>query len=226
MATTGAGGRARARRPRLDLSLYLVTDTALCADAGVPATVAVAVAAGVTAVQVRDPGATDAELVALGREVRAVLAGTGVPLLVNDRPDLVEAVGADGAHVGQGDMDIREARALLGEERYLGLSVQEPAHVRVAAAHGAGVLDYLGVGPVWATATKPDHAPPGGVGELRRISAASPWPCVAIGGITAERAGLLRRSGAAGIAVVSAICGQQDVAAATAAIRRAWEEGA
>ncbi|MFH5824498.1 thiamine phosphate synthase [Georgenia sp. AZ-5] len=109
MTTTLPGRRAPACRPRLDLSLYLVTDTALCGEAGVPATVAAAVAAGVTTVQLRDPAATDAELVALGRAVRAALAGTGVPLLINDRADLVEAIGADGAHVGQGDMDVREA---------------------------------------------------------------------------------------------------------------------
>ena len=222
---TSRGSGTPARRPALDLSLYLVTDTALCGEVGVPVTVAAAVAAGVTAVQVRAPGATDSELVALGRAVRAALAGTGVPLIVNDRPDLVEAIGADGAHVGQGDMGVREARALVGEHRYLGLSVQEPDHVRAATEQGLERLDYLGVGPVWATATKPGHARPGGVEAVRRISATSPWPCVAIGGITAERAGLLRHSGAAGIAVVSAICGQRNVAAATRALRQAWEEG-
>ncbi|MFH5822914.1 thiamine phosphate synthase [Georgenia sp. AZ-5] len=222
MIATTAGRPAPARAP-LDLSLYLVTDTALCADVGVPGTVAAAVAAGVTAVQLRDPGATDAELVALGREVRAALAGTCVPLLVNDRVHLVEEIGADGAHVGQGDLGINEARALLGETCLLGLSVQQPDHVAVALEHGPEVVDYLGVGPVWATATKPDHASPGGVERVRDISAASPWPCVAIGGITAERAALLRGTGAAGIAVVSAICGQGDPAAAAARLRRAWE---
>jgi thiamine-phosphate pyrophosphorylase len=224
MPTSAARGRlARSRRPGLDLSLYLVTDTALCGLAGVPATVAAAVAAGVTAVQLRDPTATDDDFAALGRELRAVLAGTGVPLLVNDRVHLVAAIGADGAHVGQSDVDIAAARAALGDAPYLGLSVQDVAHVATAETRGPGVLDYLGVGPVWGTATKPDHAPPGGVDGLRRVVRVSPWPCVAIGGITADRVPQLRASGAAGIAVVSAICGQPDVGAATAALRRRWD---
>ncbi|QTE27907.1 thiamine phosphate synthase [Pengzhenrongella sicca] len=215
--------RRPGRRAPLDLSLYLVTDAALCAALGVEATVAAAVGAGVTAVQLRDPQATDDELVRLGRAVRARLAGTGVPLLVNDRVHLVAPIGADGAHVGQGDLDVAQARALLGEDGFLGLSVQTTAHVEAALAHGIDAVDYLGVGPVWATATKPDHAPPGGVDALRRIAAASPWPCVAIGGITAGRLPQLRAAGAAGVAVVSAICGQPDVRAATAALRARWD---
>lgn len=215
--------RASHRRPPLDLSLYLVTDTAMCGQVGVPATVAAAVAAGVTAVQVRDPGATDDELVALGRQVRTALSGSGVPLLVNDRVHLVAAIGADGAHVGQLDMDPARARTILGDAPYLGLSVQDPGHVATARAGGTSTVDYLGVGPVWGTATKPDHAPPGGLERLRQVCAASPWPCVAIGGITVHRVPQLRASGVAGIAVVSAICGQPDIAAATRALRRAWD---
>jgi len=223
VTTATQGRRVSRRRPRLDLSLYLITDTAMCGQVGVPATVSAAVAAGVSAVQLRDPAATDDELVALGRQVRTALTGTGVPLLVNDRVHLVAAIGADGAHVGQFDLDTAQARTILGGAPYLGLSVQDPAHVAAARAHGLGAVDYLGVGPVWGTATKPDHAPPGGVERLRRVSEVSPWPCVAIGGITAHRVPQLRASGVAGIAVVSAICGQPDIAAATQALRHAWE---
>ncbi len=209
----------------LDLSLYLVTDTQLCAAAGVTATVVAAVGAGVTAVQLRDPDADDDELVALGRGLVAALRGTGVPLLVNDRVDLVESVGADGAHIGQGDLDPRSARDLLGPAALLGLSVQTWEHVAAARAHGPDVLDYLGVGPVWAQRTKPDAAAPAGLATLQDIVTASPWPCVAIGGIDVERAPLVRAHGACGIAVVSAICGQVDVAAATRALRSAWDSG-
>lgn len=209
-------------RPPLDLSLYLVTDTVLCGAAGVARTVAAAVRGGVTTVQLRDPHATDAELVELGRDVRTALAGTGVPLLVDDRVHLVEEIGADGAHVGQDDLAVDEARRLLGPDRYLGLSARTTEQVAAAAAHGVGVLDYLGVGPVWATTTKTGHATPGGVQRVRDVVAASPWPCVAIGGVTAERAPLLRGSGAAGIAVVSAVCGRPDVEAAARELRAAW----
>ena len=217
---TGAGGRP-SRHP-LDLTLYLVTDTALCARAGLAATVGAAVRAGVTAVQVRDPGASDAELVRLGVQVRAALDGTGVPLLVNDRVHLVQEIGAHGAHIGQGDMPAPQARALLGDDAYLGLTVHDAAEVRQAMALPAGTVDYLGVGPVWATPTKPDHRAPGGLPLLRELSALSALPCVAIGGISAGRAALVRPTGVAGIAVVSAICGQSDVGAATSALRTSW----
>jgi thiamine-phosphate pyrophosphorylase len=210
-------------RPPLDLSLYLVTDAAMCHQLGLAATVSAAVGAGVSVVQLRDVDATDDELVGLGREVMAVLRGTGVPLIVDDRVHLVDSIGAQGAHVGQSDLGIGQARALLGPAAYLGLSVQTMEHVGAARAHADGALDYLGVGPVWGTATKPDAAAPGGVERLRQIASASPWPCVAIGGINLERLGLVRGAGAAGAAVVSAICGQQDVAAATRALRAGWD---
>jgi thiamine-phosphate pyrophosphorylase len=205
------------------LDLYLVTDTALCGSLGVPDTVSAAVAAGVTAVQLRDPAAGDDDLVLLGRALVERLRGTGIPLLVNDRVHLVGAIGADGAHVGQGDLDVARARRRLGPDAVLGLSVQTLTQVEDARALGPGLVDYLGVGPVWSQTTKPDAAEPGGIEMLRQIVVASPWPCVAIGGVDARRARLVRAVGAAGIAVVSAICGRPDVAAATAALRRAWD---
>lgn len=214
------------RGPRIDLRLYLVTDTVLCGEFGVAATVAAAVAAGVTTVQLRDPAATDAEFVELGRDVAAVLYGSGVPLIVNDRVHLVRAIGADGAHIGQGDLDPSAARAIIGPDALLGLSVQSPAHLDAAERLPPRVIDYLGVGPVWAQTTKLDAAEPGGLAVLADIAARSRRPCVAIGGIDADRAPLVRRTGAAGIAVVSAICGRPDVWAATRRLRRAWDAGA
>ena len=210
-------------KPRLDLSLYLITDTALCGQFGVAATVAAAARAGVTVVQLRDPYATDDELVALGRTVVTALTDTGVPLLVNDRVHLVEVIGAQGAHIGQSDLGVAEARALLGPAAYLGLSAQTVDHVARARTRGVRSLDYLGVGPVWAQSTKPDAATPGGLERLRTIVSVSPWPCVAIGGIDADRASLVRATGVAGVAVVSAICGRPDAAAAARAIRTAWD---
>lgn len=210
-------------RPPLDLSLYLVTDTILCGQFGVAATVSAAVGAGVAVVQLRDVDATDDELVSLGREVAAVLSGTGVPLIVNDRAHLVDAIGADGVHVGQSDLEIDQARALVGPTAYLGLSVQTLEHVSVAREQGVEALDYLGVGPVWGTATKLDAAAAGGTEALSQITSVSPWPCVAIGGINVDRLSMVRRAGAVGVAVVSAICGQPDVAAATRTLRIGWD---
>lgn len=211
-------------RPPLDLSLYLVTDTALCGQFGVTATVSAAVGAGVTLVQLRDVDTTDDELVRLGRAVMTVLRDTGVPLIVNDRAHLVDAIGAHGAHLGQSDLEIGQARALLGPAAYLGLSVQTLEHVALARGHGVDALDYLGVGPVWGTATKADAAEPGGLELLGQITSGSPWPCVAIGGIDLERLPMVRRAGAAGAALVSAICGQPDVAETTRRLLAAWDE--
>jgi thiamine-phosphate pyrophosphorylase len=210
-------------RRAVDLSLYLVTDTRLCGAAGVAPTVAAAVRGGASAVQVRDPDAGDEEFVLLGRAVAEALRGLDIPLIVNDRVHLVAVIGADGAHIGQHDLDPRSARELLGPDAVLGLSVQTVDQVAVARYESLDLIDYLGVGPVWPQATKPDAAAPSGVDRLLDITAVSPWPCVAIGGVDADRAALARRHGAAGVAVVSAICGRPDVTAATRRIRAAWD---
>ena len=218
----------QARGPGLDLSIYLVTDTAMCGALGVAETARLAVAAGVTLVQVRDPDASDDEFVTLAREVVHALSGSGVPVLLNDRVHLVAAAGADGAHVGQGDMPVAEARALLGENAILGLSVSDGEQLRAArsgAQHSAEALDYLGLGPMRPTTTKPNHAPPSGLSGLARLAAESPWPTCAIGGVKAADAGDIRASGIDGMAVVSAICGQPDVTAATRALVEAWHAG-
>lgn len=208
-------------RPPLDLSLYLVTDTRQCGGPdAVVRTVDEAVTAGVTLVQLRDPDATDEEVVELGRRLVQVIDGR-VRLLVNDRVALVAAIGADGAHVGQGDLDIVDARRLLGPDALLGLSASTPQEA-AAAACSPHVIDYLGVGAFRETATKPDAPPSGGLDLVRRMHTASPWPIVMIGGITAADLPAIRAAGADGVAVVSAICGQPDVPAATAALLTAW----
>jgi thiamine-phosphate pyrophosphorylase len=208
-------------RPAVDWSVYLVTDTQLCAEVGVPATVAAALRGGATAVQLRDPDGEDREFAALGGLLAAQLAGTGVPLIVNDRAHLVARIGAAGVHVGQGDLDVTAARAVIGPGGILGLSVQTLD--QLAGVLGRGdVIDYLGVGPVWAQSTKPDAAPPCGAESLARIVAASPWPCVAIGGIGPAQVPLVRAAGVAGAAVVSAICGRRDPEAAARELRDAW----
>lgn len=213
-------------RPALDLSLYLVTDTRLCGDVGVAATAAAAVASGVSAVQLRDTDCSDEEFVLLGRELHTALESTGVPLIVNDRVDLLQEIGAAGVHVGQFDLDVETARSLIRPDAYLGLSVQTLDHVIEARRLPADTIDYLGVGPIWSQSTKGDAADPSSPELLATIIAASPWPCVAIGGIDATRAAAVRRTGAVGLAVVSAICGQPDIAGATRALRNAWEGAA
>lgn len=208
-------------RPVPDYRLYLVTDPAMTAWHGLVETVLEAVEGGVGVVQLRDTDASDDELVRIGRELHTALAGR-VPLLVNDRVHLVEAIGAEGAHIGQDDLPVAEARRMLGADRLLGLSVQTVAHVQTARAAGVHHIDYLGIGPVWDTSTKPDHAPSGGPEHLARVAAASPWPSVAIGGITRDRVTLLRGTGIAGISVVSAICCAASPRRAAAELLEAW----
>ena len=197
-----------------DLSLYLVTDSRRCGGRDVPDVVAAAVAGGVTAVQVRDKDASRRELLALVRAVQAAVAGTGVPVVVNDAVDVALLAGADGVHVGQDDLPPEEIRALLGPDVLLGLSVSSVAQARAAERLPAGTVDHLGVGPVWRTATKPDAAEPLGLDGLRQVVAASTLPCVAIGGIDAHNAAAVRATGVAGLCVVSAVCAAPDPAAA------------
>ncbi|MFI5808812.1 thiamine phosphate synthase [Streptomyces sp. NPDC051561] len=207
-------------RPSLDLSLYLVTDTRLCGDRGVAATVAAAVKGGVTAVQLRDSDADARTLFSLGRAIQAELVGTGVPLIVNDRLDVAVWLDADGVHLGQRDVSPETARRLLGPHAYVGLSVSRPEQL----AHVPDAVDHLGVGPVFPQSTKPDADAPLGPGGLARIVRESLLPCVAIGGIDVSEAAAVVRSGAAGIAVVSAVCGQRDPEAAARSLVHALRQ--
>lgn len=198
----------------------LVTDAAMTARRGLLRTVREAVDGGVTIVQLRDKDASDANLAALARALRAELAPRGIPLIVNDRPAVAAAAAADGVHVGQEDADPRVARGLLGPDAILGLSVTQAGEVPTV---DADVVDYVGLGPVFATASKADAAPPLGLDGFRSIGAALPVPYVAIGGVDAANAGSIMAAGAAGIAVMSAICAAAEPRAAAAALRRAVE---
>jgi thiamine-phosphate pyrophosphorylase len=204
---------------RFDLSLYLVLDPALCAGAGLVETALEAVAGGATMVQLRDKHGGTAALAQAGRRLRAALPA-GVPLIVNDDVDAAIACGADGVHVGQDDTGPRAARARIGPEAILGVSAETPA---LAAALDPAVVDYAGIGPVFATATKPDHKQPLGLRGLALAVAACRVPAVAIGGLQAEHAAAVLDAGAGGLAVVSAICGTPDPRAAAARIAAAIE---
>lgn len=196
---------------RLDLSLYLVTDPGLCANHGLEETVVAAVRGGVTLVQLRDKHASDGELIDQARRLKTALADSGVPLIINDRLAVAVESGADGLHIGQDDGEVAAARAALGETAILGLSVQTLDQM---ARIDPQALDYLGLGPVFATPSKHDHASPLGFEGLATLVAASPLPSVAIGGLKAEHVAPVRRAGADGLAVISAICGQPDPEAA------------
>ena len=203
----------------MDVTLYLVADAEYAAGRDLAALVAEAVAGGVTAVQLRGKGLTARALVELGRELASRLAASGVPLLVNDRLDAALACGAAGVHLGQDDLPVPAARAILGPGRTIGVSVNTPEEARRAEAEGA---DHVGAGPAYATSTKETSLPvlgPEGIGLIKRAVSV---PVVAIGGIDAGNAAALAAAGADGIAVVSAVLGAPDPRRAAADLRRAF----
>ena len=198
-----------------DLSVYLVLDPGLCAGIGMIETARRAVAGGATMVQLRDKQADTQRLIEIGRALKAALDGTGARLIVNDDVAAAVAIGADGLHIGQGDMSVAEARARIGRQAILGLSVETP---ELAAAADPALVDYIGAGPVFATPTKLDHESPVGFDGLAAQIAASSIPAVAIGGLKARHVAPTLAAGARGVAVVSAICGQPDPEAAARAL--------
>lgn len=205
-----------------DPALMFITDPGIGTAADIEACVAAALKGGATSIQLRDKAASDADLIALARRLKALTQAVGVPLIVNDRVAVVEPADADGLHVGNDDMPPAEARRRLAPGRLLGLSVTSRTE---ALAVDPAQIDYAGVGPVFATPTKADAAPPVGLDGLADIANLLAAPIVAIGGIGIGNAQAVARSGAHGVAVISAIAFAADPVAAAAAIRAAVERG-
>ncbi|MEQ8392568.1 MAG: thiamine phosphate synthase [Thalassospira sp.] len=190
-----------------DLSLYLVLDPDLCRTYSMVETTMAAIAGGATIVQLRDKKAGTEGLIRIGRELMDAMAGTGVPLIVNDDIDAAIAIGADGLHVGQDDLPSHAARERLGRDKIIGLSIEDET---VARKVDPTIVDYVGIGPVFATPTKPDHKPAIGFDGFAELIKIAGLPSVAIGGLKLEHVAPVIKSGASGLAVVSAICGQPD----------------
>jgi thiamine-phosphate pyrophosphorylase len=207
--------RARLARARL----YLVCDAA---PGGRPLAdvLAPALRGGVDVFQLRmkEPR-DDAEVLAAAAVAREICAATGALFVLNDRPDLVAAAGADGAHVGQDDLPVARARELAGPGALVGQSTHAPAEVDAAAALGA---DYIGVGPVHATPTKPGR-PAVGLDLVRHAAAHATLPWFAIGGIVPATVGPVLDAGARRIVVVRAIAEAADPQAAARALRAALD---
>jgi thiamine-phosphate pyrophosphorylase len=196
----------------IDLTLYLVLDPELCGSpAEMVRTARRAAENGATVVQLRAPNWKKRQWLETARELKAVLAPLGVPLIINDQVDVALAIDADGVHVGQADLPVAETRRLIGPDKILGLSVSNATQLG-AVPEG---VDYLGIGPVYPTGTKLDAAAVLGVSQFAELVAAAGLPVVAIGGIKAGNCAPLFTAGAKGVAVVSAICGQDDPGLAT-----------
>ncbi|AHF92662.1 thiamine-phosphate pyrophosphorylase [Opitutaceae bacterium TAV5] len=212
-------------RPAPDYTLYLVTDAPSRYRPGgdraaLLHAVDAAVAGGVGIVQYRATRGGKGERYKTALALRDLLRPRGVPLIVNDHIDLALAVDADGAHVGQDDLPADVARRLLGPRKLLGLSITHPSQLAASVLDpAAGLVDYLGVGPVFPTGSKDDAAPALGLETFAQIVRASTLPVVAIGGISGKNAAALFAAGAAGLAVVSALSAADDPAAAARTLR-------
>ena len=203
-----------------DLLLYAVTDRAWLGGRTLAEQVEEALRGGATFVQLREKELAGEALLAEAREIQALCRRYRVPFVIDDDVALARQIDADGVHVGQSDMEAQKARALLGEDKILGVSAQTVEQAVLAEQNGA---DYLGVGAVFSTSTKRDAAPVSRE-TLREICAAVAIPVCAIGGITLENAPALAGTGIAGLAVVSALFAAPDVAAAARALRCAAEK--
>lgn len=218
----------------LDLRTYLVADVAtILAHAGggldaVARVVGGAVDGGATVVQVRGKDLAGAELLDVVEQCAAAVDGRAA-LLVDDRVDVALAARAagsrvDGVHVGQRDLPAHRVRALLGPDAIVGLSASRPRELEALRRLPAGTVDYLGVGAIRATPTKPDHPEPLGWHGFAAFTVRAGLPCVAIGGVGHGDASEARRSGAAGLAVVRAVCAAADPAHAARSLRTEWAE--
>ncbi|OCG01392.1 thiamine phosphate synthase [Gilliamella sp. wkB112] len=202
---------------QLDLSLYLVLDPLLCGGiSGMVTTTEIAVANGVTAVQLRSEyqfAGKDWYHAALA--LKQVLSDTPVPLFIDDHVDVALAVDADGVHIGQSDLPVAVTRKLIGSNKWLGFSVANRQQLDAVAWQQ---VDYIGIGPIYPTSTKKDAAPAMGMSQLAELVRLKQRPAVAIGGINANNATEVLQTGIEGIAVVSAICGQENIQQATSSL--------
>lgn len=209
------------RGPGIDLRLYLVTDRVLSCGRPLEKIVRQSVAAGVTAVQLREKDATTRQFLEQAFALGKVASELGIPFIINDRVDIALACQARGIHLGQSDMQCALARRIVGKDMIIGVSVSTVGQAVEAQADGA---DYLGVGPLFATSTKADALPATGLGVLSTIRRAVHIPLVGIGGINYKNAGDVVRAGADGIAVVSAVIASADPGAAARALRSEIEK--
>ncbi|MDH6357115.1 thiamine phosphate synthase [Parabacteroides sp. PF5-9] len=192
---------------KIDLSLYLVTDSMLSLGRPLIEVVEEAVKGGVTLVQLREKTCDSKTFYERAVALKRILKPYGVPLIVNDRLDIALASDADGLHIGQNDLPYPIARKLLGKNKIIGLSVENEEDVLRANQLD---IDYIGISPVFNTPTKTDTASALGLDGVRSITHLSNHPAVAIGGVNLNNATEIIRAGADGLSVVSAIMSAAD----------------
>ena len=197
-------------KSKIDYSLYLCTDRSLMTAPTLEQAVNDAIKGGCTVVQLREKHATSREFYQLALSLKRITGYYGIPLIINDRLDIAAAVNAEGVHLGQKDLPADIARAVLGEEKIIGISANNLQAAINAELDGA---DYIGVGAVFQTSTKTD-AKPVTIDKLKEIRSAVKIPMVAIGGIKRSNISQLNGTGINGVAVVSAVIGSKNITAA------------
>ena len=206
---------------RVDLSLYVLLDPARAGGKPLTEVAAAAVRGGATLVQLRDKESETRALVDVARAIKRVLAGSRVPLLINDRVDVALASGADGVHLGRDDLDLATARRLLGPRAIIGASSRNRADIEALVF---GAIDYVCIGGVFATASKDNPDPPIGVEGFKALAriVRERAPGLSVGtiaGIDETNAAEVMRAGADGIAVISAVTAAADPEAAARRLR-------
>ncbi len=196
---------------RKDYLLYAVTDRSWLNGDSLVRQVKEALEGGVTLLQLREKDMPFEEFVALAKEIHEITMQYGVPLIINDNVEVAIAIGAEGVHLGQEDMELGHARARLGNDKIIGISAHTVEEARRAQDNGA---DYIGTGAVFTTTTKSD-AHEVALRTLKDICSAVTIPVVAIGGITKDNITMLKGTGIVGVAVVSAIFASKEIGRAT-----------
>lgn len=200
----------------IDVSLYLVTDRGLSRGRTTLEIVRAAVAGGVTCVQLREKSGSTRQFIEEALAIKKFLEARAIPLIVNDRIDVAQAVAADGVHLGQSDMPLAMARGISKGRMIIGISAE--SHEDAIAAQDGGA-DYIGVSPIYNTPTKRDTSPALGLEGLAQIRKTVKIPLVGIGGLNRENTAAVIRHGADGAAVVSAIVSADDPQTAARELR-------
>ena len=198
--------------------LHILTDTVLQSRFSHVELTRLAIRGGADTIQFRQKIGATREMIELAQQIRQLCTDSGVTFLVNDRVDVAIAAGADGVHLGQDDFPIPLARKLLGENRIIGGSAVTLEEAQKCLTEGA---DYIGFGPVYPTASKEDAGPVTGIGLLKQVVEIIPLPIIAIGGVSVENTPEVMQAGIHGIAVISAVCCQENPEQATRALLQA-----
>ena len=198
--------------------LHILTDTVLQSRFSHMEITRLAIAGGADTIQYRQKSGSTREMIEIARNMKRLCSEAGVVFIVNDRLDVAIAAEADGVHLGQDDFPIPMARELLGEGRIIGGSAATLDEARKCLSEGA---DYVGFGPVYPTSSKDDAGPVSGIDILKQVVEIIPLPIIAIGGVGAENIPDVMRAGAHGIAVISAVCCQDDPEEATRSLYQA-----